>query len=135
MKDRSTLLPFAKGKNPIALASAMANRHGLIAGATGTGKTVTLRVLAERFSDIGVPVFMADVKGDLSGLARPGEIDPSALIGPGNWASTTSTTKGIPRSSGTYSGRKGTRPAPPSRSWAPFSWAGSSTSTTPSAGS
>ena len=72
MKDRSTLLPFAKGKNPIALASAMANRHGLIAGATGTGKTVTLRVLAERFSDIGVPVFMADVKGDLSGLARPG---------------------------------------------------------------
>ena len=52
---------------------AMANRHGLVAGATGTGKTVTLQVMAERFSRLGVPVFMADVKGDLSGLALPGE--------------------------------------------------------------
>jgi hypothetical protein len=50
----------------------MANRHGLIAGATGTGKTVTLQTLAESFSDIGVPVFMADVKGDLSGICRAG---------------------------------------------------------------
>ncbi|MEO0914162.1 MAG: helicase HerA-like domain-containing protein, partial [Pseudomonadota bacterium] len=46
-----------------------ANRHGLIAGATGTGKTVTLQILAESFSNAGVPVFLADVKGDLSGLA------------------------------------------------------------------
>ncbi len=51
----------------------MANRHGLIAGATGTGKTITLKVLAESFSDAGVPVFIADVKGDLSGMIRPGE--------------------------------------------------------------
>jgi DNA helicase HerA-like ATPase len=51
---------------------AMANRHGLIAGATGTGKTITLQTLAESFADIGVPVFMADVKGDLSGLCREG---------------------------------------------------------------
>ena len=50
----------------------MANRHGLIAGATGTGKTVTLKVLAESFSDAGVPVFLADIKGDLSGMCRPG---------------------------------------------------------------
>lgn len=50
----------------------MANRHGLIAGATGTGKTITLKVLAESFSDAGVPVFLADVKGDLAGLCRPG---------------------------------------------------------------
>lgn len=50
----------------------MANRHGLIAGATGTGKTVTLQTLAEGFSKIGVPVFMADVKGDLSGMSQPG---------------------------------------------------------------
>ncbi|MCJ7484067.1 MAG: DUF853 domain-containing protein [Thermodesulfovibrionales bacterium] len=50
----------------------MANRHGLIAGATGTGKTVTLQVLAENFSRLGVPVFMADVKGDLSGICQPG---------------------------------------------------------------
>jgi DNA helicase HerA-like ATPase len=54
----------------------MANRHGLIAGATGTGKTVTLRVVAESFSRIGVPVFMADVKGDLSGIARAGSQNP-----------------------------------------------------------
>src|SRR5712675_2141189 len=51
---------------------AMANRHGLITGATGTGKTVTLQTLAERFSAIGVPVFMADVKGDLAGMAAAG---------------------------------------------------------------
>ena len=50
----------------------MANRHGLIAGATGTGKTVTLKVMAESFSDCGVPVFLADVKGDLAGMCRPG---------------------------------------------------------------
>ena len=49
-----------------------ANRHGLIAGATGTGKTVTLQILAESFSNIGTPVFLADVKGDLSGLAQAG---------------------------------------------------------------
>lgn len=52
----------------------MANRHGIIAGATGTGKTVTLKVLAESFSDCGVPVFLADVKGDLSGMCKPGEM-------------------------------------------------------------
>ena len=51
------------------LLPALANRHGLITGATGTGKTVTLQTLAENFSKIGVPVFMADVKGDLAGLA------------------------------------------------------------------
>jgi DNA helicase HerA-like ATPase len=64
----------------------MANRHGLIAGATGTGKTVTLRVIAESFSRIGVPVFMADVKGDVSGIAAPGQENPKiservALLG------------------------------------------------------
>jgi len=50
----------------------MANRHGLIAGATGTGKTVTMKVMAESFSDMGVPVFLADIKGDLTGMCRPG---------------------------------------------------------------
>jgi DNA helicase HerA-like ATPase len=54
----------------------MANRHGLIAGATGTGKTVTLWVIAEKFSAIGVPEFMADVKSDLSGIARTGAENP-----------------------------------------------------------
>jgi DNA helicase HerA-like ATPase len=60
----------------LALLPALANRHGLITGATGTGKTITLQLLAERFSAIGVPVFMADVKGDLSGLAAPGSLSP-----------------------------------------------------------
>lgn len=55
---------------------AMSNRHGMIAGATGTGKTVTLQVLAEGFSRMGVPVFAADIKGDLSGLAAPGKPHP-----------------------------------------------------------
>lgn len=57
----------------IELLPRMANRHGLVAGATGTGKTVTLKVLAESFSDMGVPVFMADVKGDIAGISIPGE--------------------------------------------------------------
>ncbi len=55
----------------------MANRHGLIAGATGTGKTVTMKVMAESFSDMGVPVFLADVKGDLSGMCMPGVDSPN----------------------------------------------------------
>ena len=69
-------LPIAKGTEVHAILPRMANRHGLIAGATGTGKTVTLRVIAENFSRLGVPVFMADVKGDLSGIARPGQENP-----------------------------------------------------------
>src|ERR671912_93073 len=69
-------LRIAKGSGEHPLLPQMANRHGLIAGATGTGKTVTLRVIAENFSRIGVPVFMADVKGDLSGIARAGQENP-----------------------------------------------------------
>jgi DNA helicase HerA-like ATPase len=64
------------GAGPVRLPLATANRHGLIAGATGTGKTVSLRVLAEQFAEAGVPVFVADVKGDLSGLAAAGEPSP-----------------------------------------------------------
>jgi hypothetical protein len=63
----------AKSKREIHLLPAMANRHGLIAGATGTGKTVTLQRIAEGLSRLGVPVFMADVKGDLAGLSQKGE--------------------------------------------------------------
>ena len=57
---------------PISICGKMANRHGLIAGATGTGKTVTLQVLAETFCQAGVPCFMADMKGDLSGISQTG---------------------------------------------------------------
>jgi uncharacterized protein len=60
----------------LALLPALANRHGLITGATGTGKTVTMQVIAESFSKIGVPTFMADVKGDVSGIAVPGTLSP-----------------------------------------------------------
>ncbi|HET6645044.1 MAG TPA: helicase HerA-like domain-containing protein [Fimbriimonadales bacterium] len=60
------------GEAPIYFLPKMANRHGLIAGATGTGKTVSLQVIAEALSEIGVPVFMADVKGDLAGISQPG---------------------------------------------------------------
>jgi len=69
-------LPIASAQSPLTLLPRMANRHGLVTGATGTGKTVTLRVMAEQFSRIGVPVFMADVKGDLSGMARAGGGNP-----------------------------------------------------------
>ena len=75
----------------LALLPALANRHGLITGATGTGKTITLQVLAERFSRIGVPVFMADVKGDLSGIAANGVESPKLgerlkSLGISDWA-------------------------------------------------
>ncbi len=67
---------IGKAKDPVQLLPAMANRHGLIAGATGTGKTATLQGLAEGLSASGVPVFVADVKGDLAGLSQPGRGDP-----------------------------------------------------------
>jgi len=63
---------IGKGQVPVHILPAMANRHGLVAGATGTGKTVTLQRLAESFSRIGVPVFLADVKGDLAGISQAG---------------------------------------------------------------
>ena len=69
-------LLIGKGEKELFILSKMANRHGLIAGATGTGKTVTLQILAENFSRIGVPVFMSDVKGDLSGISKPGKEHP-----------------------------------------------------------
>ena len=64
------------GTTELGLEPAMTNRHGLVAGATGTGKTVTLQVMAEALSAIGVPVFAADVKGDLSGISQPGKSSP-----------------------------------------------------------
>src|SRR3954463_12501377 len=77
---RTTMNPDQNGKvfvgkssKPEFLALALANRHGLVAGATGTGKTVTLQVLAEGLSRAGVSIFAADIKGDLSGIAAPGE--------------------------------------------------------------
>ena len=80
-------LLIGKGEAEACILPEMANRHGLIAGATGTGKTVTLKVMAESFSDAGVPVFLADIKGDLAGCAEAGtEATPSA----GGWKSSAS---------------------------------------------
>ncbi len=72
----SPLVIARSGAIELGLLPALANRHGLITGATGTGKTVSLQVLAEQFSAIGVPVFMADVKGDLAGISQPGTLSP-----------------------------------------------------------
>jgi DNA helicase HerA-like ATPase len=76
MIDSNGNLLIAKSEKELFLVPKMSNRHGLIAGATGTGKTVTLQTLAETFSSIGVPVIMADVKGDLSGIAKPAGDNP-----------------------------------------------------------
>ena len=70
---KTTVLIGGSANSQIHLDASMANRHGLISGATGTGKTVTLQILAESFSSIGVPVFVTDIKGDLSGLTQPGK--------------------------------------------------------------
>jgi DNA helicase HerA-like ATPase len=75
-EDMADPLLIAQGTQPLYLLPQMANRHGLVAGATGTGKTVTLQVMAEAFSRIGVPVFAADIKGDLSGISQPGSDNP-----------------------------------------------------------
>ncbi len=76
MSERDLTWWLARADADIELLPGVANRHGLIAGATGTGKTVSLRVLAESFSDGGVPVFLADIKGDLTGLAEAGGDHP-----------------------------------------------------------
>lgn len=73
MYDQQAIWVGSSGDVHCNLRLKQANRHGLIAGATGTGKTITLKVMAESFSDAGVPVFLADVKGDLAGMCRPGE--------------------------------------------------------------
>jgi DNA helicase HerA-like ATPase len=72
--NEGILIGGVAGSAPVTLDPRMANRHGLIAGATGTGKTVSLQLLAEGFSRIGVSVFLADIKGDLSGLAKPARL-------------------------------------------------------------
>jgi DNA helicase HerA-like ATPase len=86
-----TEMEIAKGVEELNLLAGMSNRHGLVAGATGTGKTVTLQVMAEALSNIGVPVFAADVKGDLSGISQPGKSSPKfdarvKSMGLGDWS-------------------------------------------------
>src|SRR4030081_344972 len=73
MADTDEKIFIGRGEQPAWLTLALANRHGLVTGATGTGKTVSLQVMAEGFARAGVPVFAADIKGDLSGIAATGE--------------------------------------------------------------
>ena len=105
-------------KDPQYLDLKYANRHGLVTGATGTGKTVTLQIMAEGFSDAGVPVFCADIKGDLSGIAAKGEakdfLDEARR---GRSALTTISSRNSRSSSGTCSVSRAIRSAPPSPKW------------------
>ena len=105
----------------------LANRHGLVTGATGTGKTVTLQIMAESFCKAGVPVFAADVKGDLSGISQVGTPLDALTSAPRKLVLTIMAWKPRRRFSGTYSANRATPSAPPYRKWAPsccrVSWA------------
>ena len=111
------------------LTLSLANRHGLVTGATGTGKTVTLQVLAEGFSRAGVPVFAADIKGDLSGIAAAGRGQGCAgRARQGDRLQIRS--RSVPgRSSGICSASRATRSARPSPKWGRCCWRGCWTST------
>lgn len=125
-EEPSSIL-IGKGEGPQRLWLPYANRHGLIAGATGTGKTVSLQVLAEGLSSQGVPVFLADVKGDLGGVSQPGDIKPKLQ----DRAAAVGVTDYAPMSfrppSGTCSADRDTQSAPRSPTWGRCSWRGCST--------
>ena len=97
---------------PVYLLPSMANRHGLIAGATGTGKTVSLKVLAEGFSDLGVPVFLSDIKSDLSGMVMDGT--PTEAI---EKRLVHSNTLPIRQNTGTYTENRAFRSGQQYRTW------------------
>ena len=130
MADTDEKIFVGKGEQPAWLTLALANRHGLVTGATGTGKTVSLQVMAEGFARAGVPVFAADIKGDLSGISEVGEakdfiVKRAADIGsdlPGRTSSR--------RCSGTSSASRAIRCAPPSPKWARYCCRACSISTT-----
>ena len=89
--DEGPTIALGRGEHPVVLHAGLVNRHGMIAGATGTGKTVSLQLIAEGLSRLGVPSFVTDVKGDLSGLSQPGATHPRiderlAKVGLGDFA-------------------------------------------------
>ena len=110
-------LPRPEQRRPECLELKLANRHGLVTGATGTGKTVTLQVLAEGFSAAGVPVFAADIKGDLSGISAMGQGRTGSPSAPRRSASTTGPTPPSRPCSGTCSASRAIPSAPPCRIW------------------
>ena len=121
MPDTAEPVPIAKGAKTVYMLPGMANRHGLIAGATGTGKTTTLRVLAENFSSMGVPVFMADIKGDLSGMVKPGGDNPKIVEGLLSWDFRAFFRKAIRSRSGMSMVKPAFRSGRRYRRWDPFS--------------
>ena len=128
--DQDGTVFVGKGTKPEYLTLALANRHGLVTGATGTGKTVTLQVLAEGLSNAGVPVFAADVKGDLSGISAVGEAK-EAFVSARQEHGHRLSARRIPRAcSGTCSASRVIRSAPPSRRWDRCCCPGCSISTT-----
>ena len=129
MADTADKIFIGKGEQPAWLTLALANRHGLVTGATGTGKTVTLQVMAEGFARAGVPVFAADIKGDLSGIAEVGEAKDFILKRATEMGLTSSPTSSR-RCSGTCSASRAIRCAPPSRKWDRCCCRACSTSTT-----
>ena len=116
MADTDGKIFIGKGEQPVWLTLALGNRHGLVAGATGTGKTVTLQVLAEGFSRAGVPVFAADIKGDLSGLSAPGEAK-DAFVNRAKSLVWRMSPTAFRWCSGTCSANRVTRSAPPFPKW------------------
>ena len=108
---------IAQSDTPQYLLPGMANRHGLVAGATGTGKTVTLQVMAEGFSRIGVPVFAADMKGDLSGISQPGQDNPKIDARISRCSLPTLAFRPARLRSGTFLENKAIRFEPPSPKW------------------
>jgi hypothetical protein len=105
------------GDTDLALLPGLANRHGCITGATGTGKTITLQVLAEQFSRIGVPVFLADVKGDLSGISKAGQMSEKLGARLRKLALPEPVWGGCPATLWDVFGEQGIRCEPPSLIW------------------
>jgi hypothetical protein len=124
-------LPIAKsGEIELVLLSQLANRHGLITGATGTGKTVTLQRIAEQLSNVGVPVFLADAKGDLSGLGATGVASDKLRAARQNRRHGLGAARRIRWCSGMCSARPATRCAPRFPTWGRCCSRACSTSTT-----
>lgn len=112
---------LGKSEKPEYLTLSKGNRHGLITGATGTGKTVTLQLLAEGFAKAGTAVFAADIKGDLSGIAMPGDSKPPLSSARPISAPLTCPTISPP-SFGIFSASRASRSARRSRIWDRFCW-------------
>ena len=123
--DTDEKIFIGKGEQTAWLALALANRHGLVTGATGTGKTVSLQVMAEGFARAGVPVFAADIKGDLSGISEVGE-GKDFILNPPTVEADGPSPISSRRCSGTCSASRAIRFAPRSRRWGRYCWRGCS---------